>query len=156
MIGVPAVRRACFTALRSEKGSAAVELAIILPVLVLIVIGVADLGRVYLTRMTVSNAARAGAQYGSQSTATSADTVGMNAAAKQDALESAPIAVTSRSFCRCAGGEIGDCTTGDCGAYGLYRLYVEVTASKTVNLVFNYPGLPSSVALSRKATFRVQ
>lgn len=156
MNGIRALRRACLTVLRSERASAAVELAIILPVLVLLVIGVADLSRVFLTRITVSNAARAGAQYGSQSTATSADTAGMNSAARQDALESAPITVTSRSFCRCNSGEISDCSTGDCGAYGLYRLYVEVTASKTVNLVFNYPGLPSSVALSRKATFRVQ
>lgn len=143
---------------RSVGGGAAVELAVILPVLLLIGIGVSDIGRVFFTGITVANAARAGAQWGAQSTAMSADTVAINLAATNDALDAGAITVSSRSFCQCDNntGEVADCTAGDCGAYGTYRLYVEVTASKVVNLIFQYPGFPGSVTLSRTATFRVQ
>lgn len=140
----------------SVAGGAAVELAIVLPVLLLLAIGVADIGRVFFTGITVVNAARAGAQYGAQSTATSADTVGMNLVATQDAADAGAITVSSRSFCRCDAGEIADCSTGDCGVYGLYRLYVEVTATRAVPLVFTYPGFANPVTLTRAATFRVQ
>ncbi len=140
----------------SVAGGAAVELAVVLPVLLLLAVGVSDLGRVFFTGITVANAARAGAQWGAQSTATSTDTVNMNLAATNDAADAGAVTVSSRSFCRCDAGEIGDCTTGNCGAYGNYRLYVEVTVTKAVNLIFGYPGLPSSVTLSRTATFRVQ
>lgn len=140
----------------SVAGGAAVELAVVLPVLLLLAVGVSDLGRVFFTGITVANAARAGAQYGAQSTATSADTVSINLAATNDAADAGAVTVSSRSFCRCDAGEIGDCTTGDCPGYGIYRLYVEVTVTKAVNLLFQYPGLPSTVTLSRTATFRVQ
>jgi len=142
--------------LRSVTGGAAVELAVILPVLVLLGIGVSDLGRLFFTGITVANAARAGASYGAQSTATSGDTVAINLVATQDAVNAGTVTVSSRSFCRCDAGEVADCTVGDCGAYGEYRFYVEVTVTKAVNLIFQYPGFPSPVTLSRTATFRVQ
>jgi Flp pilus assembly protein TadG len=142
--------------LRSVTGGAAVELAVILPVLVLLAIGVSDLGRLFFTGITVANAARAGASYGAQNTFTSGDTVAINLVATQDAVNAGAVTVTSRSFCRCDAGEVGDCTTGDCGAYGEYRFYVEVTVTKSVNMVFQYPGFASPVTLSRTATFRVQ
>ena len=53
---------------RSERGSALVELAVTLPLLVLLVVGVADLARVFYVSMALTNAARAGAQYGSSET----------------------------------------------------------------------------------------
>jgi Flp pilus assembly protein TadG len=141
----------------SVAGGAAVELAVMLPVLLLIAIGVSDLGRVFFTGITVANAARAGAQWGSMNPVNSANPAGMNLAATDDAADAAPITVSSRSFCRCDAGELDCLDGGDCGvAYGAYRSYVEVTVSKTVDLIFSYPGLPTSVTLSRTATFRVQ
>src|SRR5688572_25595877 len=150
------VRRALKFARRSETGSAAVELAIVLPVLALVAIVASDFARIYFTGITVANAARAGAQYGAQDLSTSGNTAGMNQAATDDAADAGAITVSSRSFCRCDAGEVADCTIGSCGAYGEYRLYVEVTASKTVDMVFRYPGLDPSYTLTRTATFRVQ
>ncbi len=49
---------------RSEnRGQAAAELAILLPVLALIVLGALDLGRVFSVWLTLSNATREGARY---------------------------------------------------------------------------------------------
>jgi len=47
-----------------RKGGAAVELALILPILVTLVLGAIDFGRFVSLYIAVANAARAGAQYG--------------------------------------------------------------------------------------------
>jgi Flp pilus assembly protein TadG len=48
---------------RLEAGQAVVEFALILPVLVLITMGILDLGRVFYTYEALANAAREGARY---------------------------------------------------------------------------------------------
>ena len=48
-----------------RKGQSAVELAVVVPVLALLLVVVADFGRVFFVSVAVNNAARAGAQYGS-------------------------------------------------------------------------------------------
>lgn len=45
-----------------ERGAAAVELAIILPLLLLIIAGVVDFGRAFFTQVVLTNAAREGAR----------------------------------------------------------------------------------------------
>jgi hypothetical protein len=48
---------------RSSRGQSLVEFALILPILVLVLVGTLDLGRVVLANDTVSNAAREAARY---------------------------------------------------------------------------------------------
>ena len=43
-----------------ERGAAAVEMALVLPVLILLVGGIIDLGRAFMTEILVTNAAREG------------------------------------------------------------------------------------------------
>lgn len=47
---------------RRDRGAAAVEFAFIVPLLVLVVLGIAEFGRAYYLQTTVSNAAREGAR----------------------------------------------------------------------------------------------
>ena len=49
------------------RGQSLVELALTLPVLLLFLVGVLDLGRVYFSHMTLVNASREGARYGASS-----------------------------------------------------------------------------------------
>jgi Flp pilus assembly protein TadG len=49
---------------RKEKGQSVVELAIILPLLLIILLGIIDFGRVFYAYVTVTNASREGARYG--------------------------------------------------------------------------------------------
>lgn len=44
--------------MRSEKGAAAVEMALILPVLILLLLGIMEFGRAFNTQVTLTNAAR--------------------------------------------------------------------------------------------------
>ncbi|MFQ5945132.1 MAG: TadE/TadG family type IV pilus assembly protein [Anaerolineae bacterium] len=50
---------------RGERGQSVVELALLLPVLLLIFLGTTDFGRVYFAKVAITNAARVGARYGS-------------------------------------------------------------------------------------------
>lgn len=46
----------------SDRGAAAVEMAIILPLLLLVIGGLVDFGRAYFTKVVITNAAREGAR----------------------------------------------------------------------------------------------
>ena len=52
--------------IRKERGGVAVEFAIILPVLVLLVFGIIDFGHAWYMRHLMSDASREGARYGSR------------------------------------------------------------------------------------------
>jgi Flp pilus assembly protein TadG len=131
-----------------------VELAVVLPVLVLIAIGVMDYGRVYFTSVAVSNAARAGAEYGTAIPGNQSQKTNIENFAKLDGAEAGSISVNSRTYCECGGTEVG-CTTM-CGTSDPPRVFVEVTATKDVQLLLRYPGLPATVTVSRQATFPLQ
>jgi Flp pilus assembly protein TadG len=49
---------------RRQRGANLVEMALIVPLLLLLLAGVADLGRAYFTYITMINAAREGARHG--------------------------------------------------------------------------------------------
>jgi Flp pilus assembly protein TadG len=68
-----------------EAAQALVELSLILPLFFLLMIGAVELGRVAFAAIEISNAARAGAQYGAQSAFYSQDTSGITATAQNDA-----------------------------------------------------------------------
>ena len=152
---VNALSRTVLRFVHQARGSAAVELAVVLPVLALLVLGVADFGRAFVTGSVVAHAAKAGAQYGSQGPAYAVNADAIRVAATQDAADVSSITVSSRSYCSCGGAEI-TCSSGSCGAYGEPRMFVAVTVSKTFQFLVKYPGLPQSIAMTRVATLRVQ
>ncbi len=174
--------------LHSHSGQTLTELALLLPMLLMLTLGVIEMGRYFYIGILVGNAARAGAAYGSQSPIDSADASGIETAACNDFLNnfgSNPpptcsasgsginsLGVTSSISCGCDnGGTVGYeantgsmCTTADntsldttCsnGNQGHWVVLVSVTASGTFNTLLNYPGIPSSITVSRTATVRV-
>jgi len=141
---------------RSERGGAMIELAVVMPVLILMCVGVMDYGRVFFTSIAVSNAARAGAEYGAQRLGVNSSfTTNMQNFAKLDGAQAGTITVTANRVCRCGATVVTCATTVDCGGgYGPAAEFIEVTASKTVALLIKYPGLPTSIPIARTAIFR--
>jgi Flp pilus assembly protein TadG len=152
----------------SDTGAALVELAITMPMLVLILVGTIDFARVFYTGIALENAARAGAQYGSNSLGQSGDFAGMQNAAINSVNTTGISAVASR-LCQCAtldgatfsntSPSANNCSATESVACGSGRLVitVTVTTSKTFTLTAPYPGMPwgSGVPLTRAATMRV-
>ena len=56
-----------------ESGQALVEFALVLPILVLLLLGIVDFGRAWMTKQVVTNAAREGARSGIAAGATAGD-----------------------------------------------------------------------------------
>src|SRR5690242_2476713 len=66
--------------LRNERGSALVELALVVPLLCLVFVGATELGRIAYYSIEVADAARAGVAYGSMGSGTANATDMENAA----------------------------------------------------------------------------
>ena len=143
-----------------RRGQSLVELALMLPVLGILLIGTIDFARVYYAAMAIDQAARAGAAYGAQSVAKSGDDAGMAQAALSAANLDLTPAVTAANAhathrCACADGTQVSCTTGTC-TEGVPRVCVSVEIDRTFQTLFPYPGIPTTVRLNRTATMRVQ
>lgn len=126
---------------RDDGGAAAVEFALILPILVLMLAGIADLGRMVYIRSVLESAARAGVQ---ASFADPSATATIEAAVQTAIAASGITNVVTPSAsqaCECSNGTGVDCTTGTCTP-GSVRHYVTVTATTTYTPMINITNLP--------------
>jgi Flp pilus assembly protein TadG len=81
-----------------REGAAAVEFAIVLPLLMFLFgIGV-DFARAYYAHLIITNAARGGALYGCDNPTKSLDTAGIQAAALRDTADLSGVIVTSGTY----------------------------------------------------------
>lgn len=153
--------------LRCDSGSAFVELALTLPLLLLLLIGCVELGRMAYAAIEVSNAARAAVAFGAQNHVTAGDPNDMKLAASTDAADLTSMGATltwttpPTQACACDTGSsnpsptTGYCSTPASACAGTYVVYVQAQPTATVNTMFNYPGLPTSFTLHGFAQMRV-
>lgn len=139
-----------------RRGSSLIETAILVPTLLTVCAGVMDFARIVYAGIELSNAARAGVQYGALTPGNSGDTAGMQTAATNDAVDLTGVTATARNFCGCNSGtaEVSCTSTTSCATTP--SGYVSVTANYTFTTLMRWPGLPQSVALSRTAVMRAQ
>ena len=141
---------------RARKGQAIVELALLIFLLMIILMGLIDFARVFHAAVTVADAARAGAQYGARNNTFSGDFAGMSTAAEEDAVNLADgIVATTERYCKCQDGTDADCLTDTCPE-GAPQIYVQVRAGYTFETLTQFPLLPKSVGMDYPITIRVQ
>jgi len=160
---------------RSESGQSLLEVALLTPLLLLLVIGLIEVGRYAYIAILVGNAAHAGAAYGAQGLAQSADTAGIQQAAIDDfqnnGQSASALTVNSWTSCACDNNgtlsmntnlcstssnpsitnTISTCQTGG----GHWVIMVSCEGSGTFSSLFNFPGIPASLTADRTATIRV-
>jgi Flp pilus assembly protein TadG len=123
-----------------RRGTAALEMGIVLPPLVFLALAVVDFGRVYYYTGVITNCARNGAMYASDPLAQAASPyVSITQAALADASNLSPSPTVSSSSGTDASG----------------NAFVAVTVNYTYNTIVNYPGIPATSSLSRTVQVRV-
>ena len=166
---LPAVRAGNTRPCRAQRGVSTVEAACMLPFLLLLLLGVVDLGQAFHLAIEVSSAARAGAQYGYQNSTTQQDTAGMIAAAEDNASDVTTWGTNTALYgCMCSDGteqsqlatsnstSTSTCSTppSTCTSKGAQLInYVEVQTQATYTPLFSWPGIPSSITLNGHAMY---
>jgi Flp pilus assembly protein TadG len=149
-------RRAHF---RAESGQSLVEVALLTPFMLLLLLGAIEIGRFAYQAIRLGNAARAGVEYGAQTHWTAGDAIGIAAAACQDfqGQNTCGLTITKAYLCQCDNaGTIGPGTvTCNCPLGSRPVVSLQVTTSGTFGSLFNYPGIPPSMTISRTATMRL-
>ena len=163
---------------RSERGQTLLEFALVLPFLMVLGVGVIDVGRAIYYTIAINNAAAAGVEYGSTDpiSASPDHYVDMKKSAQCDAnggtgnicnsgiLDLANITATSGCLCDNGGGTAAESctypiTTNDCKLLcpsGRIVECVQVTTTASFNPIFSYPGLPTSYTANGRAVMRVR
>jgi Flp pilus assembly protein TadG len=147
----------------AERGQALVETALVLPILIVVLLGGAELARVAFAAIEVANAARAGVAYGAQNTATSADTPGIQNAAVSDVGDmAASLTTTAAVTGTCSNpsvlctGSGSTCTNQDCSDAGDHIVNVlTVTTTASFDPLIHLPGIPTTYALQGQAIQKV-
>ena len=156
--------RASRSCLTGDSGQGLIELALTLPLLILILLGGAEFARFAWASIETANAARAGVQYGAQSNITAADTAGIQTAALNDGVNLAGLTATSSSWCACStapttqlAGAGGGCPTAlsNCASPAIVLEYVQVNTSSTIRPLFHWPGLPATFTPTGSAIMQV-
>ena len=128
------VRRPTSRRVSRRSGTAVVELALLLPLLVFLFLVAADFARIFYFSLTLTNCARAGALYASDpATMPESPFANVQAAALADATNLSPQPSITQTM----------------AADGAGRSYVEVTAAQTFSTITGFPGIPKTVQLRR-------
>lgn len=129
-----------------RRGAAAVEMAIVAPVLLLFALAAVDFGRIVHHYTVVSNAARAGAEYGSMHGFTTVTRSSWETSVR------AAVAEEMQSLANFASGdltvEVATTVDGD----DLFRCAVQ--ASYPFGTTIVWPGLPATTQLSHRVEMR--
>lgn len=135
-----------------ERGQNLVELAVIITALLLLVLGVIDIGRALYIKVEVANSARAGALYGSQSPIAANDTAGITYAVQHESADLISIIATPTTSytCQCLGGSTVSCASpsSTCGTEPLIG-WLTVSTQVTYTPWFSVPffGLPATYTI---------
>jgi Flp pilus assembly protein TadG len=145
--------------LADRSGAAAVELALLLPTMVMLVIGMVDVGALAYQQMQVTAAAHAGALWALQN-ATSGGNVNLTSVSAA-VTGSTGLTVTAdpapTRFTACVSGGAVTATTGSsCASGGTPRWYVQVNAQASVSPIIAWATITTPTTLKATALVRIQ
>lgn len=131
------------------------ELALFSTLLFLLCFGVADFARIFHSSEIVAGAARAGAQFGLVSAQDSADLMGMQRAAQNNAPAGSGLTAAAVRYCQCPGSTERVSCTAACNTGRAPNGYVQVDTEMAFETLVHWPTLPGSTTLKGKAILRV-
>jgi len=141
--------------LGADHGGALIETAVALPLLSLLLLGASEFGLVDYEAIEVTNAAKAGAQYGGQGQAYAADTTGIQNAATADAPNITLGTTTANTSLICSDGTTPTGTPVTCASGAAIETILTVKTQATFNPVIHIPFVTPSFTLHGQATQKV-
>lgn len=172
MRGVLGIRKKAAAALREERGSVMVDLAMALSVLSLFIVGISDFGTAYMRKMTLMNAVRAGSQLALVRTpsldvsADSEEAITSVSEIRAAVLNAAPFleedpgedALSVSLACTCPDGTVTACfvESGTTPACSDRHAFVNVSMTYEHDYMLPYPGIGKSVILKASNSVRVK
>lgn len=148
---------------RSQEGNSLVELAMVLPLFVIMLFGVLEFGRLMYAAIEVANAANAGALYAAQNLVAASNTSAIQTAASNDgsdliAWNQNGVTATATTTCKCSNGTATTCAAAasTCVSPAHPEEFVQVKTQSVIDPLFYLPGLPHSYTLKGQAMVRVQ
>lgn len=143
----------------SQSGVSAVEFALIVPVLVLLMLGSFDFAQGFQEKQRLASAAHAGAQYAAQTRASVDMPIAeIEQRVRDDAADTTnALDVAARYYCTCLAGGPEVVCTSSCGEPPRPpRRLVEVDVQYDLDLLFGYPGMQDPFPLQSTTVMRVR
>jgi len=142
----------------SREGTSTLELAVCLPLLVGMLIPIADLGMGAYTQMEVQNAAQAGAEYAAVTGYNSGNI--QNAVTSATSLSGVSASPAPSQSCGCVSGtsisSLGSPPCGETCGSGTVGTFVTVNAQATYTPLLPYPWITSPMTLTAQSTIRIK
>ena len=149
----------------SESGNALIELALSLPLFLILILGTAEIANLAWASVQVNNAARAAAAYASQSRTNAAPSniANITLAAQNEAPKLANLQVKNyNELCSCVGTDgsspsiaCDSSALSNCPFPGTIQVAVKVNTQAAVTPIVHYPGLPATYTVNAQATMGV-
>ena len=148
-----------------ESGQTLIELAVSAPLLLHMLLGMVEFGRMTYAAIEVSNAARAAAQYGAANGGALSDSSGMLNAAQTDALDmpSSPSLAWVTGYpttsCYCANAKATSVSCNSISSTTCVGSHLEGTITVKLQVAYapliHWPGLPTTITLTGYAQQQV-
>ena len=141
--------------LHSVKGVALVELAMILPVLLLLVVGSLDMGSMFVRKMALANAAKAGVQYALVRKPTSGDVTNITRAVTNSLGSSIgdTTSINTELYCLCFSAK-QLCTT-ECADPDISAMIKITVRENYTTPFFNYDWFKPNFPITESATIKL-
>ncbi|MFP5234543.1 MAG: TadE/TadG family type IV pilus assembly protein [Acidobacteriota bacterium] len=152
---LPRCLRKAAASWRAQSGSSLLEVALMMPMFSIIILGAAEFTRLAYAEIEVTSAARSGAEYGAQTTATATDLTGVQNFAVASSPDVTTLQATASTFCTCSNGTTITCASAGTSCTARIAEYIQVNTSASIDPLFHVPGLPTTYTLSGVAVQRV-
>lgn len=137
-----------------ESGQALIEFALCMPILLSILLGAVEFGRMEYASIEVTDAAMAGVQYGAQSVRTAVDTTGIQTVASNAAPDITMQTPTVSTSCICSDGSASTCLSTDCSTSAIEKILTVQTQAQFTSVI-KIPGVPNTFTLNGQAVQKV-
>lgn len=128
----------------ASRGQSLLEFALLAMVLIILLMGIFEFGRLWYANITVVNAARMGAEYGAQNPEAAQDVAGIQQAVRAELATLFQVDEDNPAISVLRGTD----------PYG--QPFVSVTVTYTFRRILPVPGFPGTVRITKTSIMRVQ